>query len=118
MQDAFREHCLRGPCLWPLGSQVDPSWWGGQAPQACPLAQELPTAPVAGGALLREALSAHMVYYPKPMHTHGAFAGTDSAKADCPVTELLCKTVLSLPLDSYKTKEEIEMVVSELKRAL
>ena len=28
------------------------------APQACPLAQELPTGPVAGGALLREALSA------------------------------------------------------------
>ena len=59
-----------------------------------------------------------MVYYPKPMHSHGAFAGTDSAAADCPVTEKLCKTVLSLPLDPYKTREEIDLVVSELKKAL
>ena len=69
-------------------------------------------------AKLKEAGIPSMVYYPKPMHTHGAFAGTDSAKADCPVTELLCKTVLSLPLDPYKTKDEIETVVSELKKAL
>ncbi len=59
-----------------------------------------------------------MVYYPKPMHSHGAFAGTDSAVADCPVTEKLCKTVLSLPLDPYKTREEIDLVISELKKAL
>lgn len=59
-----------------------------------------------------------MVYYPKPMHSHGAFAGTDSAVADCPVAEKLCKTVLSLPLDPYKTREEIDLVVSELKKAL
>ena len=59
-----------------------------------------------------------MVYYPKPMHSHGAFAGTDSAVADCPVTEKLCKTVLSLPLDPYKTSEEIDLVVTALKKAL
>lgn len=59
-----------------------------------------------------------MVYYPKPMHTHGAFIDTDSANADCPVTEKLCKTVLSLPLDPYKTKEDVDLVVSEIKKAL
>lgn len=59
-----------------------------------------------------------MVYYPKPMHTHGAFAGTDSAVADCPVSEKICSTVLSLPLDPYKTKEDIDFVVAELKKAL
>lgn len=32
-----------------------------------------------------------MVYYMKPMHTQGAFAGTDSAIADCLVTDELCK---------------------------
>ena len=69
-------------------------------------------------AKLKEAGVPSMVYYPKPMHLHGAFAGTDSAKADCPVTESLCKTVLSLPLDPYKTREEIETVVSALKKAL
>ena len=69
-------------------------------------------------AKLKEAGIPSMVYYPKPMHMHGAFAGTDSTEADCPVTERLCRTVLSLPLDPYKTREEIETVVSELKKAL
>jgi len=59
-----------------------------------------------------------MVYYAKPMHQQGAFAGTDSEIADCPVTEQFCKTVLSLPLDPYKTKEDVEFVATELKKAL
>ena len=59
-----------------------------------------------------------MVYYPKTMHSHGAFAGTDSAVADSPVADQLCKTVLSLPLDPYKTKEDIDLIVSEIKKAL
>lgn len=59
-----------------------------------------------------------MVYYAKPMHHQGAFAGTDSAVADCPVTEQLCATVLSLPLDPYKTKEDVDFVVAEMKKAL
>lgn len=59
-----------------------------------------------------------MVYYAKPMHHQGAFAGTDSAVADCPVTERLCNTVLSLPMDPYKTKEDVDFVVAELKKAL
>ena len=59
-----------------------------------------------------------MVYYAKPMHLQGAFVGTDSAIADCPVTEQLCATVLSLPLDPYKTKADIDFVVAELKKAL
>ena len=57
-----------------------------------------------------------MVYYTKPMHLQRAFEGTDSASADCPVTEHLCKTVLSLPMDPYKTKEEIDLVVTEIKK--
>lgn len=59
-----------------------------------------------------------MVYYAKPMHLQGAFTGTDSAKAECPVTERLCSTVLSLPLDPYKTREDVEVVVAELKKSL
>lgn len=47
-----------------------------------------------------------MVYYPKPMHLQGAFEGADSAKADCPATDLLCRTVLSLPMGGYVSKEE------------
>jgi len=59
-----------------------------------------------------------MVYYAKPMHLQGAFAGTDSAGADCPVTERLCNTVLSLPMDPYKTREDVAQVVAALKKAL
>ena len=59
-----------------------------------------------------------MVYYAKPMHQQGAFGGTDSEKSVCPVTETLCKTVLSLPIDPYKALEDVELVVKELKKAL
>lgn len=69
-------------------------------------------------AALKAAGIPAMVYYAKPMHLQGAFAGTDSAIADCPVTERLCATVLSLPLDPYKTREEIDAVAAEIRKAL
>lgn len=53
-----------------------------------------------------------MVYYPKPMHLQGAFAGTDSAEANCPMTELLCKTILSLPMGPYLEKHQICAITS------
>ena len=55
-----------------------------------------------------------MVYYMKPMHAQGAFSGTDSAIADCPVTHDLCGRVLSLPMHPYMTEEQVDMVVNEL----
>ncbi len=59
-----------------------------------------------------------MVYYAKPMHKQSAFSESDSSGADCPVTERLCRTVLSLPIDPYKTLEDIEFVVTELMKAV
>ena len=67
---------------------------------------------------LKEAGIPSMVYYAKPMHCQDAFYDTDSSVADCPVTERLCSTVLSLPIDPYKTKDDIDMVVFELNKAL
>jgi len=69
-------------------------------------------------AKLKDAGIPSMVYYAKPMHLQGAFEGTDSAVADCSVTERLCSTVLSLPIDPYKTKEDVDFVIAELKKAL
>ncbi len=69
-------------------------------------------------AKLKAADIPSMVYYAKPMHLQRAFEGTDTAKVDCPVTARLCTTVLSLPLDPYKTKEEIDFVIAELKKAI
>ncbi|MBR7008741.1 MAG: DegT/DnrJ/EryC1/StrS family aminotransferase [Ruminococcus sp.] len=54
-----------------------------------------------------------MIYYIKSMHSQGAFEGTDSAIAECPVTDEICSKVLSLPLDPYKSDEDVKVVVEE-----
>lgn len=59
-----------------------------------------------------------MVYYMKPMHLQGAFEDTDSAVADCNVTERLCSKVLSLPIHPYMTEEQVDLVVTELSQLL
>ncbi len=55
-----------------------------------------------------------MIYYIKPMHCQGAFEGTRSSTADCPVTESICSKVLSLPLDPYKTDAELSFVADSI----
>ena len=65
-------------------------------------------------AKLKEAGIPTMVYYAKPMHLQGAFAGTDSAEADCPVTEYLCSHVLSLPIHPYLEDADICLVCDKL----
>ena len=59
-----------------------------------------------------------MVYYPKPMHLQGAFADLGGKEGDFPVTERLCRTVLSLPIHPYITEEEVEQVCSALRPLL
>lgn len=59
-----------------------------------------------------------MVYYAKPMHHQGAFAGTRSAEADCPVTEKLCETVLSLPLHPYMDKVQVYKIAEALTKVV
>lgn len=59
-----------------------------------------------------------MIYYIKPMHLQGAFSGTESANADCPVTEKLSKTVLSLPLHPYMEAKDVTFVVEKIKAAI
>ena len=63
---------------------------------------------------MKEAGIPTMVYYAKPMHLQGAFSGTDSAAADCPVTEYLCGHVLSLPIHPYMEGSDIELVCRKL----
>lgn len=55
-----------------------------------------------------------MVYYIKPMHQQGAYANTISARADCPVTERLSATVLSLPMHPYMQHKDVTYVVSKI----
>lgn len=56
-----------------------------------------------------------MVYYPKPMHQQGAFADLQFEVDVCPVTQKLCKTVLSLPMHPYMEDEEIESVIKAVR---
>ena len=59
-----------------------------------------------------------MVYYIKPMHKQGAYASTDSAIAECPITERLCDTVLSLPIHPYMSHKDVSYVVDKIKEIL
>lgn len=59
-----------------------------------------------------------MVYYMIPMHKQGAFENTDSAIADCPISEKLCTKVLSLPLHPYLNMEDVRFICDNLKEAL
>lgn len=59
-----------------------------------------------------------MVYYAKPMHIQKAFKGTDSSRADCPITVRLCEKVLSLPIHPYMNREDVEFVSNTLKSIL
>ena len=69
-------------------------------------------------AVMKEKGIPTMVYYMKPMHAQGAFEGTYSAAVNCPVTERLCRTVLSLPIHPYMTEKDVNMVAENLLDAL
>lgn len=57
-----------------------------------------------------------MVYYPKPMHMQKAFMDNCLLLSDgYPITERLCREVLSLPMGPYLTKEELHHITSTLK---
>lgn len=58
------------------------------------------------------------IYYIKPMHKQGAFDGTRSSEAECPVTEELCDRVLCLPIHPYLEDCEIDDIVEKFKTAL
>lgn len=59
-----------------------------------------------------------MVYYPKPMHLQGAFADLGYREGDFPVSEELCKRVVSLPMHPYLSEEDIRFVANAVKAAL
>ena len=58
------------------------------------------------------------IYYIKPMHLQGAFIGTSSSEANCPITEKLCRNVLCLPIHPYLTDDEVEFVAEKIKKKL
>ncbi len=55
-----------------------------------------------------------MVYYPIELHKQKAFITNSISEEHFPVSEMLCKSVLSLPIHTEMTKETIEYIASNL----
>lgn len=55
-----------------------------------------------------------MVYYPFPLHLQNAYKHLGYKENDFPITEKLCKTVLSLPIHTEMTKEELKYITKTI----
>jgi dTDP-4-amino-4,6-dideoxygalactose transaminase len=55
-----------------------------------------------------------MIYYPVPMHLQKAYKDIRYKEGDFPVTEKLCNTVVSLPMHTELTNEQLEYITSNV----
>jgi dTDP-4-amino-4,6-dideoxygalactose transaminase len=56
-----------------------------------------------------------MIYYPLPLHFQKAFGSENYSEGMFPISEKLCKTVLSLPIRTEMDTEQLQYIVSTLK---
>lgn len=56
-----------------------------------------------------------MIYYPLPLHYQKAFSSEKYKPGTFPISELLCKTVLSLPISTEMDNEQLEYITNNLK---
>lgn len=56
-----------------------------------------------------------MVYYPVPLHMQKAYTDPRYKEGDFPITEELCKHVISLPMHTELTQEQLDLIVQEVK---
>ena len=59
-----------------------------------------------------------MIYYPVPLHLQKAYANTNYHEDDFPVTEKLCKSVLSLPMHTELTNDQLVFITKTIKNYL
>jgi len=55
-----------------------------------------------------------MVYYPIPLHFQKAYASTQFPEGSLPITENLCKCVISLPMSTEMETEQLEYIVNHV----
>ena len=55
-----------------------------------------------------------MIYYPVPLHLQKAFSESHYQKGDLPVSEKLCECVLSLPMHTELTQEELKYITDSV----
>jgi dTDP-4-amino-4,6-dideoxygalactose transaminase len=63
------------------------------------------------------------IYYPKPLHHQPAYAGAHAGSIaggppPLPVSEMLCRRILSLPMHPYLAEEEVSRVVAAVRSAV
>lgn len=56
-----------------------------------------------------------MVYYPVALHLQQAFRTDEFGEGDFPISEKLCEVVLSLPIHTEMTSEELDYIISTVK---
>ncbi len=61
-------------------------------------------------ARLQEHTIPSMIYYPVPLHMQKAYADLGYREGDFPVTEAMCKRVLSLPVHTEMEQDQLEAV--------
>lgn len=54
------------------------------------------------------------VHYPMPLHLQECFEYSGYQKGDFPISEIVSKEIMSLPMNPYVTDEEIEYIVGNL----
>ncbi len=59
-----------------------------------------------------------VIHYPTPIHLQKAFAHLGYKQGDFPVSEMLCKTVLSLPMFAELTRAQQDRVAAALRKAV
>ena len=55
-----------------------------------------------------------MIYYPVPLHMQKAYLDPRYKEGDFPVTEMLCKTVISLPMHTELDEEQLNYITSSV----
>ena len=53
-----------------------------------------------------------MIYYPVPLHLQKAYTDPRYKEGDFPVTEHLCKNVISLPMHTEMSEADMEYIVN------
>ena len=55
-----------------------------------------------------------MIYYPIPLHLQEAYSDPRYSKGDFPVTEKLCSTVISLPMQTELDNEQLHYITQNV----
>jgi dTDP-4-amino-4,6-dideoxygalactose transaminase len=63
---------------------------------------------------LKEKNIPSQIYYPFPLHNQNVFLKKSKIKYNCPVSEKLCEEVLSLPISTELTDEQIKYIIDSV----